>query len=210
MNNPINTIDPDGRDTIRISDKFGTPIATFNHYSPNINYTANCEVSCDFEEIVVDVPVDMDIAGIGINGSATVLFGGSYGIEFIAFLDGKDAGTVEAYEYTSQNLGLYAGVGVYGILGDFQGSKGDDNLTTDDYLGKFLSYSADFTEFGVGYFWGNKNNSFELWPGYLGFGGKTTWQGFTFTSGDVSIGLLPSSLKFGLQFSEANYKHARR
>ena len=195
-----------GVDTIRMFDKNGTQLASFNNDSPNIDFTLDCEVSCDFEEINIDVPGDIDIVGLGASADIAGIIGLGGGTEFIAFLDGKNAGDVIAYDFDSKNLGLYAGAGLYGILGDFQGNKGDALLNSDDYLGKFFSYSIDIADIGISYFWGNADNGFQLWSGYLG--GKTTWQGITFTSGDFSGGLLPSSVKVGVKFSEANYRYS--
>ena len=192
--------DGDENDDIRFRDKNGNVIATFETKEIDDDVYLPVEVTDGEPNININVLMrlagidieDIDIVGIGGSWDFAFGMGGSKGIEYVYFLDGKNAGCWQAFIVEKGNVGLMGSAGVYGIIGDYYN---DNSLTIGDYAGTSFSFNVGVKGPWIGSygkFWAPKpeikdnlgiksgfNTNLRSWTGYTvggGLGAGAQWS----------------------------------
>src|SRR5690606_15664708 len=139
--------DGNEKDDKRRRDSNGNVIATYETKEIDDDVYLPVEVTDGEPNININVLMrlagidieDIDIVGIGGSWDFAFGMGGSKGIEYVYFLDGKNAGCWQAFIVEKGNVGLMGSAGVYGIIGDYYN---DNSLTIGDYAGTSFSFNV--------------------------------------------------------------------
>ena len=190
-NNPIVFNDTDGRD-IYFFDKnlntIGVILTTGDDYGYKV------DIDWPHGKFVYDAGASYGDGafGLGVETSGTLMGGVNAGFEIILYTSGSNAYKPYIYRKAGVNIGLEAGIGVYGIAADYWGG---DELNGSSWEGWYSGYSGGLGVISAGGFWGTDVNKPQLWQT-----GKLKWDGVTF--GGSFFGQLKAGVKWSCAYSK--------
>lgn len=187
----------DDPDDIIFKNRSGEEIGRIITSGEDVVVTVDTDRSFE-RPIVIDISQyssvfpDIDAAGVGVEVSGTIGGGFNFGFEWVYFFDGADAGEIVSYFKAGANLGIEAGVGVYGFV-----AGSSETPSAESWKGWFFSLSGG-SGWGGGVFWSNADNKDELYPGQHS---RTIWKGYSTTSPSI----VPTEIRIGGKWSKTYY-----